>query len=188
MKNLKFSRLFAAFMVAACLVFVGCDPVTNEKITTVDNYIIVRHLEADEAIIGTWEAGAYEQYVVTRTGFNAVGTYTGDNILVVEDSDDSGRLFIKYTKAIEYSDLEPAEDSENPWTFSSWSNNWYRYSTTAPDVGNWYAISYKNLTDNSVSISGAAGEKTSIEKIEDAVKEFTFDNGYFTYYSECVKK
>ena len=187
MKNIKFSRLFAAMMFVACLAFTGCTPVTEEKINEVEKVIVVRPLEADDVIVGTWAASQWEQYVVTTTGFDAVGTYSGNNIVIVEDSEDSGRLFVKYTKAIEYSSTEPAEDTENPWLYSSYFKNWYRYSTTAPDVGNWYVISYKNLTDDSVSIAGAAGEKTSFEKLEDAVKEATPDNGYFNYYSECTK-
>ena len=188
MKNLKFSRLFAAMMFVACLALAGCTPVTEEKFSEVDNYIIVRPLEADDAIIGTWAASEYEKYTFSVDNFVSLLAYEGDNILIAEDDESSGRIFIKYTKAIEYSADEPAEDAENPWTYSSWTKNWYRYSSTAPDVGKWYAISYKDLTENSVNISGAGGEKTSFENLKDAVKEFTINNGYFTYYSECTKE
>ena len=116
MKNLKFSRLFAAMMVVACLVFVGCSPADDE--TKEDS--VGRPLTADDGIVGTWAASKSEVYVVTTSDFTSVGSYTGDNILVVEDSEDSGRLFVKYTKAIEYSDTDPAEDSANPWNYSSW--------------------------------------------------------------------
>ena len=184
MKNLKFSRLFAAMMFVAVLVFVGCKPQTEEEVVE-DS--VGRPLTDDDAIVGTWAASATEQYVITKSDFTAVGTYSGNNIVIIEDSEDSGRLFVKYTKAIEYSNTEPAEDSENPWKYSSWTNNWYRYSTSAPDVGKWYAISYKDLTDTSVSIAGAAGEKTSFEKLSDAVKGFTGDE-YFSWYSECVRQ
>ena len=64
------------------------------------------------------------------------------------------------------------------------------YSETAPDVGKWYAVSYKNLTSNSVSLSGAykADGKTSTQTLDEAKKEFTVENGYFDYsYSECIK-
>ena len=62
-------------------------------------------------------------------------------------------------------------------------------SDTAPDVGKWYAVSYKNLKKDSVSLSGAfkLGGKTSTETFKEAIQEFTVENGYFDYYSECTK-
>ncbi len=63
------------------------------------------------------------------------------------------------------------------------------YSDDAPDVGKWYAVHYKNLTSNSVSLSGAAktGGETSTKTLSEAIIEFTVENGYFSYYSECTK-
>ena len=54
------------------------------------------------------------------------------------------------------------------------------------------AICYKNLTENSCEFSGAykeeaAGGKTYCDSLEDAKKEFTVENGYYTYFGEYVR-
>ena len=69
-------------------------------------------------------------------------------------------------------------------------NSDYSYSETAPDVGKWYAIAFKELTASSVSLSGAynASGKISAETLEEAISTFTIANGYFDNYSECVKQ
>ena len=55
------------------------------------------------------------------------------------------------------------------------------------------AICYKNLTENSCELSGAykeeaAGGKKYCNSLEDAKKEFTVENGYYTYFGEYVRK
>lgn len=55
--------------------------------------------------------------------------------------------------------------------------------------GAFSAVAYKNLTDSSCSFSNAYKQdgKTSEASLKDAKKEFTVENGYFSYYSECAK-
>ena len=181
MKNLKFSRLFAAALLVACFAFAGCKPQVEE----VTKLVAVRPIEADDGIIGTWvESSTYGKsyYRISTTAFendgeDSTGTpydsYAGDNIYVAETSETSCFIFIKYTKAI----------------MPDWS-----YSTSAPDVGKWYALSFKNLdtlsTPNKVSISGAytEGGKTSCATLKEAIAEFTEANGYFDSYSACAKQ
>jgi len=166
MKNLKFSRLFAAVMFVACLVLVGC-----KQPDTINNYKV--------NIVGTWVSDWGEKYVITASSVDSSGegyiSYAGDNLVVVMDSETSGRLFLKYTRA-----LCP--------THSDFKNSVYTYDSDAPDVGKWYAILYKDLTDNSVKLSGAAGAKTSCDTLEEAIETFTVDNGYFAYDSTCIKQ
>lgn len=55
------------------------------------------------------------------------------------------------------------------------------------------AICYKNLTEISCEFSNAykdpdAGGKTYCDSLEDAKKEFTVENGYYTYFAEYVRK
>ena len=80
MKNIKFSRLFAAMMFVACLVLVGC-----KQPDTINNYKV--------NIVGTWVASEYEKYTVTKTGFASLGAYEGDNLVIVEDDEKNGRIF-----------------------------------------------------------------------------------------------
>lgn len=53
-----------------------------------------------------------------------------------------------------------------------------------------YVVAYKGLTDKACSFSNAYkfDGKTSVETLKDAKKEFTIENGYFAFYSDCAKK
>ena len=164
MKNIRYSRLFAIALVALSLLAFGCKQ--PEDLTTQDSSII-------NALQGTWvEAGSSgnSYYKIEGSTFKNYGdtytSYEGEDLEIEKISDTAGTIFIKYTVSM---------------------NADYTYSSTAPDVGKWYAISYKNLTDNSVSLSGAYGKLTSTDTLEEAKKEFTIENGYFASYSECKK-
>ena len=176
MKNLKFSRLFAAMMFVACLAFVGCKPQTEE--VTVEKVIVVRPLEADEAIIGSWTDGGQKFEIQTTNFKNSyfyntwIETYTGKNLLVTYTSSNSGYIYMKYTKA----------------AMPDWS-----YSEDAPDVGKWYALAFKDLnttdTTTNVKMAGAwkDGAVNAFEKLEDAVNAFTVENGYFATFNDLRK-
>ena len=156
----KFSRFLAVFITVVSLCAFGCKTQPEEGIIS-DLY-------------GKWASSPNEVYEISKDYFKTYGTwgngYEGDSIDIIpnENDNDSGTIFLKYTV------------SANP----DWS-----YSNTAPDVGKWYAVSYKNLTKNSVSLSGAfkIGGKTSTGTFFEAIKEFTVANGYFDRYSECTK-
>lgn len=127
----------------------------------------------DYSIFGTWTDSYSSHYEITTTEFKNYGdtyqSYEGNNLVVqYSDSDTAGTIFIKYTIAM---------------------NSDFSYSDSAPDVGKWYAISFKNLTTNSVQISGAykIDGKTSTDTLEEAITEFTIENGYFGTYSDCTK-
>lgn len=138
------------------------------------------------SLTGTWVnsySGGTSVYKITSSTFDNSGTssyngttstydsYAGNNLVVsyTNDEETSGYIYIKYTRAM---------------------NPDYSYSETAPDVGKWYAIAFKDLTASSLNLSGAynASGKTSTETLEEAISTFTIDNGYFDYYSECVKQ
>lgn len=138
------------------------------------------------SLTGTWVnsySGRTSVYKITSSTFDNSGTssyngttstydsYAGNNLVVsyTNDEETSGYIYIKYTRAM---------------------NPDYSYSETAPDVGKWYAIAFKELTASSVSLSGAYKKsgKSSTETLEEAISTFTIDNGYFDYYSECVKQ
>ena len=176
MKNLKFSRLFAAMMFVACLAFVGCKPQTEE--VTVEKVVVVRPLESDAEIIGAWSDAGQKFEIQNNSLKNSyyydgwIETYTGNNLFVNYTSTTSGYIYMKYTKA-----------AMPDWT----------YSEEAPDVGKWYAIAFKDLnTTNStttVKIAGAwkSGAVNAFEKLEDAVYAFTVENGYFATFDELQK-
>lgn len=132
-------------------------------------------LSDNSALIGTWQSSYGEIFKITSTSLSNGGSrgdaYAGNNLVVSYTNDEatSGYIYIKYTRAM---------------------NPDYSYSETAPDVGKWYAIAFKELTASSVSLSGAynASGKSSTETLEDAISTFTIAKGYFNNYSECVKQ
>lgn len=131
----------------------------------------VEYLSSDSLLIGTWNGGTEkypECYKISKSNFSN-GYYEGNELCVRDISGSAGYIYIKYTKSMN----------------ADWS-----YSETAPDVGKWYAISYKNLTDDTISISGAYkyGGATSTETLDEAVLEFTIENGYFGTYSDCTRQ
>ena len=156
----KFSRFLAVFITVVSLCAFGCKT-QPEEVFISDLY-------------GKWTSSFGEVFEISKDYFKTYGTwgngYEGDSIIIIPNENDnaSGTIFLKYTV------------SRNPDG---------SYSNTAPDVGKWYAVSYKNLTKNSVSLSGAykSDGKTSTETLEKAIEEFTVENGYFDYYSECTK-
>lgn len=125
------------------------------------------------SLTGTWQSSYGEIFKITSTSLSNGGSwgdaYAGNNLLVsyTNDEETSGYIYIKYTRAM---------------------NPDYSYSETAPDVGKWYAIAFKELTASSVSLSGAYGTVSSTSTLEEAISTFTIANGYFTSYSECVKQ
>ena len=156
----KFSRFLAVFITVVSLCAFGCKT-QPEEVFISDLY-------------GKWASSPNEVYEISKDYFKTYGEswngYEGDSINIITNENDnaSGTIFLKYTVSAN----------------SDWS-----YSNTAPDVGKWYAVSYKNLTKNSVSLSGAykSDGKTSTETLKEAIQEFTVENGYFGTYSECTK-
>ena len=157
----KFSRFLAVFITVVSLCAFGCKT-QPEEVSYSD-------------IFGKWTDDSGSIYEITEDSFKNYGegwsAYEGNSLEIIPNDDGkSGTIFLKYTV------------SKNPDPDKSYSN-------TAPDVGKWYAVSYKNLTKNSVSLSGAykSDGKTSTETLEEAKEEFTVENGYFDSYSECTK-
>lgn len=156
----KFSRFLAVFITVVSLCAFGCKT-QPEEVFISDLY-------------GKWTSSFGEVFEISKDYFKTYGEnwngYEGDSIIIITNENDnaSGTIFLKYTVSM------------NPDG---------SYSNTAPDVGKWYAVSYKNLTKNSVSLSGAykSDGKTSTETLEEAKEEFTVENGYFDSYSECTK-
>lgn len=156
----KFSRFLAVFITVVSLCAFGCKT-QPEEVSISDLY-------------GKWTSSPNEVYEISKYYFKTYGEswsgYEGDSIIIIPNENDnaSGTIFLKYTVSM---------------------NSDRSYSNTAPDVGKWYAVSYKNLKKDSVSLSGAfkLGGITSTETLQEAIKEFTVANGYFDYYSECTK-
>ena len=178
MKHLKKSSLLAFLMILAMFFAVSCDVAQEENYTdnitqeenNTDNSETSVFVNVPDNLIGTWEFNGQwtESYTITKDSFTN-GYYAGNNAKVYKTDEKSCYIYIQYTKAMN-ADLT--------------------YSETAPDVGKWYAIAYKELTDSTLKLAGAykKGGKTATATIEEAKAEFTVDNGYFDFYSELTKK
>lgn len=158
--------LFALVSVLA-FSFSACNVTTEPEVEHV-----YKQIDADDLLVGTWTVGSTEwpeSYTITNTTFESKGSYKGNNLVVQKLDSTSGYIYIKYTVAMN----------------ADWS-----YSETAPDVGKWYAISYKDLGAEKISLSGAYKKDgaTSCKTLDEAVTEFTVGNGYFGTYSSCTRQ
>ena len=177
MKNTKFSFNRAWLVLTALLMsalvavsFTSCKSDDDDD----DLPSGVEYLSSDSLLIGTWKSSYGEIFEISTTELKNGGSwgncYAGNNLTVRKISDSAGIVYIKYTRSIIYGSMD--------------------YSETAPDVGKWYAISYKNLTDDAVALCGAykEGGAASTETLDEAVSEFTIENGYFGTYSDCTRQ
>ena len=114
-------------------------------------------------LLGTWEnkqPNFTETYIYDGINFDA-GSYKMKVKSIIWSSDASGIIYGRYTE------------------------NTYDSSV----VGKYYAVSFKDLTYSSVSISGAYKKdgKIATDSLVEAITEFTINNGYYSTYSSCKK-
>lgn len=113
-------------------------------------------------LLGTWENPTYkgETYIYDGITFTSSGSYKMKVKSIIWSSDASGIIYGRYI-----------------------TNNFYTNV-----VGKYYAVSFKDLTDTSISISGAfKGGKMAADSLIEAISEFTINNGYYSFYSSCKK-
>lgn len=114
-------------------------------------------------LLGTWEnkqPNFTETYIYDVITFTSSGSYKMKVKSIIWSSDASGIIYGKYTE-----------------------------NTYSPSVvGKYYAVSFKDLTDTSISISGAYKDgKMAADSLVEAITEFTINNGYYSFYSSCKK-
>lgn len=113
-------------------------------------------------LLGTWENKQQtytETYIYDGINFDA-GSYKMKVKSIIWSSGASGIIYGRYTKNTNDSSV----------------------------VGKYYAVSFKDLTDTSISISGAYKDgKMSADTLVEAISEFTINNGYYSFYSSCKK-
>lgn len=166
------SKSFAFLLVLMCFLgtLVSCPKPVESK---------AEKDAASEALLeklhGSWQSQYKEDYQINKNTKmflsrgedwsdpkadpkSIVDNFGGTIEKIIADSETSGIIFIKYT-------LAP-------------------YGT----VGNYYAIQYFDLVpQTSIKISGAYKKdgKTDTATLDEAIKEFTAENGYFAANSEC---
>ena len=168
LRRTKFSAIL--LLLSLSIFLASCKPEPDPETLLPQG---IEELSTDSPLIGKWQDSHNSIYEISQNEFSNYGdnylSYAGNNLVISKTSENSGYIYIQYTKAY------CAEHST--------------YDNDSPDVGKWYAISYKSLTASSIKISGAykKGGKTSTETLEEAMAEFTIENGYFSTYSDCTK-
>ena len=113
-------------------------------------------------LLGTWEnkqPNFIETYIYDGINFDA-GSYKMKVKSIIWSSDASGIIYGRYITNSFYTNV----------------------------VGKYYAVSFKDLTDTSILISGAYKDgKMSADTLVEAITEFTINNGYYSFYSSCKK-
>lgn len=114
-------------------------------------------------LLGTWEnkqPNFTETYIYDGINFDA-GSYKMKVKSIIWSSDASGIIYGRYITNSFYTNV----------------------------VGKYYAVSFKDLTYSSVSISGAYKKdgKIATDSLVEAISEFTINNGYYGNYSSCKK-
>lgn len=176
MKSTRFSFGSAATFLGALLIVVSlsfslasCKTDDNDDDSLTSG---IEKLSKDSPLIGKWQDSYYSIYEISQNEFSNYGdtylSYAGNNLVISKTSENSGYIYIQLTRA-----------ADENWNYTTDKEK-------APAIGNWYAISYKELKENSIQLSGASKYegKTSLEE---AITEFTIDNGYFGIYSDCTK-
>ena len=140
MKNLKFSRLFAAALVVACLAFVGCKPQADDE-GSAPAAVETPVLSASEVIVGSWVSEYGEKYVVTTTSVQEAAWMSWEMAIEEFDkiSENAGVIYGKLTKGSE-------------WT----------------PAGTYYAFAYKDLVDNTCKIASAASSYATLAEVKAA--------------------
>lgn len=170
LRRTKFSAIL--LLLSLSIFLASCKPEPDPETPLSQG---IEELSTDSPLIGQWKDSYNSIYEISQNEFSNYGdtylSYAGNNLVISKTSKNSGYIYIQYTRA-----------ADENWNYTTDKEK-------APDIGNWYTISYKDLKENSIQLSGASKYegKTSTETLEEAMAEFTIENGYFSTYSECVK-
>ena len=92
MKNIKFSRLFAAMLFVACLALTACQQ---------------QPAESPKKIEGTWVSASAtwtEKFVISSSEVKNYGNdklcYAGNSVEIKELTDTTGMIYMKYTRIL----------------------------------------------------------------------------------------
>lgn len=162
MKNIKFSRLFAAMMFVAVLSFAGCKQQPEEE-KLPEN---VRLLSEDDGIVGKWEDNypSWNSFTTydcqIKTDFVELASYNNlheSTVYIKETAEDEGYIYFQFSQPI------------NLWQIGD-----------VDVTGKWGAIAYQKLTQNSVQMCDADyTDQQFASTLEECVAKYFKTSGYF---------
>ena len=156
MKNIKFSRLFAAVLFVASLALTGCNLQPKDK--------------TEVSIYGKWtyEKTSWNAYVdyacniaTDKIETASYGVHNG-TIEIVKVTDDSGYIYYQFEKDMTGYGAAP---DFTPYTVNC--------------KGKWCAVAYKNLTADSVNMCDAYKTYDFANSLEEAKTLYTVENKWF---------
>ncbi len=121
-----------------------------------------------KAIEGNWVSTYGEKYVITGTDYD---NYYGDSLYYS-------------TTNLAFKDI----DSSSGYIYGQFDDE--KHLGSGAKVGQWYALYYTNLTATSVKLyqPWKTGGKSACNTLEEAISEYTVENGYFSGSSECSRQ
>ncbi len=164
-------RFYSAFLVVmvsiATVVFFSCDPVANDdkpEYTLSQSY--------NSVLNGYWKSNYGDGFDLSGDVF----TYYGDNTKTLAYRGTIELVYSNKTNENQYITFLVTEKDDSGW-----------YSM---GVGKYYTILMKDITQTTCKEAGAykSGGKNDEETAEKASKEFTIENGYFTFFGDYVKQ
>ena len=186
MKSVRFIFNQAALIGTAALLFVSSIYFTSckqDEDSSTNNSINAEKIAADDPLIGYWTTG-YSTVSIDKDYFVDGDTYTIENLYVQKFDDESGIIYGQYTFVLDWEKEVSEEPAEGDYYESC--GKWYPINESL--IGKWYAVAYKNLSNNTISYSGAYkidGSKAE-PTLAKAIKEFTIEKGYFSTYTDCT--
>lgn len=171
MKKFNFSKLFfVAALVASFVMFSGCKPE-------------VEYVYEQTSVVGDWISTHGEKYSISYTDYdNYADGYYDENW----EKQDAGTWYLFYSTT----DIVVKQLTETSGYIYGKFDDADHIGYGAA-VGQWYALYYQDLTNNSVSFGQPykAGGKAACATLIEAIEEFTIDNGYYdlSNLSECTK-
>ncbi len=154
--------LFAALALFLCFTTFSCQQTESNELY----------------VYGSWTALTQNTYTISLSGISMKDssgskTYEGSNITIIPYSSTAGMIFVKLTRALKTGSTTIYTETASEST----------------DVGNWIGFLYKDLTSVSISIKKASKSsgKTSMSTLNEAISEFSIDNGYFSEFDYCYR-
>ena len=170
----------AAFLFVSSIYFTSCK---QDEDSSTDNSINAEKLAADDPLIRVWSTG-YSTISIAEDSLKDHETYKMKNLYVQKFDKTSGIIYGQYTYVLDWDKPENQKPEEGDYyeSFGQW------YPLNESLIGKWYAVAYKNLSNNTISYSGAykAGGSKAEPTLAKAIKEFTIEKGYFSTYTDCT--
>ena len=186
MKNIKFSRLFAAFAFVAILSLAGCKPVTEEVIKEVEvttekivekGIVVGGPISPNDGIIGKWgyENTSWNTYGVSPNKYAC--SVAANKIETASWGVHNGPVFIK--KLSETSGYLYFQLENDLGSYVQNSSGEWELVTQTGTAGKWFATAYKNLTSDSVNMCDAYKDFNLPADLYTAIETYTVANGWF---------